>query len=385
MKFRLNSLGVRMSRYIKAMALFAVISLIGIPATHADWVENGVAICTMTGVQDVPSIVPDGASGAIVAWRDDRVINSDIYAQRVDALGNVLWLGTGMPVCTAPNSQSYPAVVTDGADGAILSWQDARSGSVPEIYAQRLNADGYIQWQSNGVPVCTGQLGLVQGQIIPDGAGGAIISWHDRRFFTNDVFTQRIGPDGSALWTVNGVTITSQPRNQTYPSLASDGVGGAIITWQDNRDGAYDIYAQRVNASGAVQWTTDGIVVCNAGDSQMYPRIIPDGSGGAIISWTDGRNTLDNDIFAQRIDSDGNLLWTSAGVVVAQKMYDQEDSRLIPDGGGAIITWIDYRSGASWDIYAQKINSSGTPQWTSGGVVVCNATGDQQNVQLVPN
>jgi hypothetical protein len=371
---------------MKAVALFAVLmGFIGIPALHADWEENGIAICTMTGVQDIPVIVPDGASGGIIAWRDDRVINSDIYAQRVDALGSVLWLGTGMPVCTAPNSQSYPAIVNDGSDGAILMWQDARSGSVLDIYAQRINSDGYIQWQANGVPVCTGQMGLVQGRTIPDGAGGAIIAWHDRRFFTNDVFTQRIGPTGSALWTVNGVTITSQPRNQTYPSLASDGAGGAIIAWQDNRDGAYDIYAQRIDASGSVQWTADGIVVCNAGQSQTAPRVITDGAGGAIIAWTDGRNTVDNDIFAQRIDADGNPLWSAGGVVVAQKMYDQEDSRLIPDGGGAIVTWIDSRSGASWDIYAQKINSSGAPQWTSGGVVVCDAAGDQLNVQLVPN
>ena len=54
----------------------------------------------------------------------------------------------------------------------------------------------------------------------------------------------------------------------------------------------YDIYAQRVNASGVVQWMTDGIAVCMAGYDQTYPRIVSDGSGGAIVTWQDTRSGI---------------------------------------------------------------------------------------------
>ena len=164
----------------------------------------------------------------------------------------------------ATNSQSTPFIVPDGTGGAIVAWQDFRSGSTNDIYAQRIDSFGFIQWTADGVPVCTGQTGLVLGQMIPDGAGGAIIVWHDRRDFTNGVFAQRVSPAGAMMWTGNGVVVSSETGHQQNPSLASDGAGGAIIAWEDARNGPNDIYAQRIDGTGTAMWAANGIVVCEA-------------------------------------------------------------------------------------------------------------------------
>jgi hypothetical protein len=221
-------------------------------------------------------------------------------------------------------------------------------------------------------------------QIIPDGTGGAIIAWYDRRNATNDVFVQRISGGGAVAWTANGVTICAEAGSQTNPVLASDGASGAIIAWQDQRIANWNIYAQKVNAAGAVQWAANGIVMCDAAQSQTSPQIIPDGSGGAIIAWTDHRNALDDDVYAQRVDASGNPLWTANGAaVVASMTGNQRNCRIVPGGSGeALVTWIDYRGG-SGDVYAQKMDASGTPLWTSNGVAVCAATGNQVTLQLM--
>ena len=70
----------------------------------------------------------------------------------------------------------------------------------------------------------------------------------------------------------------------TNPAITSDGAGGAIVTWHDTRSGGTtDIYAQRVNASGAIQWTADGVALCTARGNQDYVWITIDGAGGAIV------------------------------------------------------------------------------------------------------
>jgi len=374
-----------MCKYLKLAVFLSVFTgFIGIPALHADWVEDGNAICTIFNNQDTPVIVSDGAGGAIIAWRDNRTLTTNIYAQRVDDDGNILWLPDAMPVCTAPNSQSYPIIIADGSGGAIIAWHDFRSGNVVDLYAQKLNSNGYIQWTVNGVAICTGQMNPQLGQMISDGAGGAIITWFDHRDFTYNVFAQRIGADGTVQWTANGVTISAASGNQMYPSLASDGASGAIIAWQDNRNGFNDIYAQRVDATGNVEWTVNGIVVCAAGQYQSTAQIISDGSGGAIIAWSDHRNTLDYDIYAQRVDADSTLLWPGGGVAISATFYNQMSCRLVPAGTGeAIVIWVDYRSGSDADIYAQLVDASGTPLWTANGIVVCGAADDQFNVQLI--
>src|SRR6266481_6220801 len=104
-----------------------------------------------------------------------------------------------------------------------------------------------------------------------------------------------LGPGGQARAQGSGdpainLPICTDPNNQLGVSIASDGGGGAILTWQDNRNGTYDIYAQRVSATGVAQWTANGVVVCAAASEQYAPTIVSDGAGGAIITWQDNRH-----------------------------------------------------------------------------------------------
>jgi hypothetical protein len=374
-------------KYIKLPVLVAALAgTMVVSSVHAQWTDDGIPLCTAGGAQESPVITYDGTGGAVIVWTDSRSpVNANIYAQGVTADGAIRWFPTAMPACTAANYQSNPMIVPDGAGGTIIAWQDLRSGGTLDLYVQKLSIIGYIQWESNGVAICTGKTGLALGGMISDGAGGAIITWHDRRNFTNDIFAQRIASDGTVMWTTNGVTVCSQPEHQQNPALAPDGSGGAIIAWEDRRDGGYDIYAQKLDASGAPQWTAGGIPICDSGQNQTTARVAEDGSGGAVIAWSDRRNTVDFDIFAQRVDASGVIQW-GFGSAVGAWMQDQIDCQLIHIGSGeTIVTWIDGRSGTSTDIYAQKLDASGTAQWTFAGIAVCEAAGDQDNVRIVTN
>ena len=373
---------------MKVATLIALSAVMIISSTvHAAWVADGIPVCLPIGQQDQPVVAPDGAGGVFVVWRDSRtVVNTDIYVQHIDADGNILLLNEGMPVCTAANSQSTPLIVPDGAGGAIVAWQDFRSGSTGDIYAQRIDSFGFIQWTADGVKVCAGQTGLILKEMISDGAGGAIIAWHDRRDFTNGVFAQRVGPTGTMMWTNNGVVVSSESGHQQNPSLASDGAGGAIIAWEDARNGLNDIYAQRIDGTGTAMWAANGIIVCDAADMQISPRVIGDGANGAIIAWSDQRNTVMFGIFAQRLDGSGNPLWTANGLVISSVMNDQFYCRIVPVGSDeAIIMWEDGRNATDYDIYAQKIDLTGTVAWTSHGIPICMAAGNQTHLRLVPD
>jgi len=323
------------------------------------WTTDGVLICTVAGDRYNPELVSDGAGGAIITWNDYRSGSSDIYAQRINANGEVLWITNGVPICTAMNSQYSPQLVIDGTGGAIIMWDDYRSGS-PDIYAQRINANGEVLWTTDGVPICTATNEQLYPQLVSDDAGGAIITWQDKRSGNDDIYAQRINANGEVLWTTDGVSICTASNEQLYPQLVSDDAGGAIITWQDKRGGNIDIYAQRINANGAVLWTTDGMVISTATGEQWYPQLVSDDVGGAIITWQDKRSDILNDIYAQRVNPNGEVLWTTDGVSLCTATNEQLYPQLVSNGpGGAIITWQDKRSGND-DIYAQNVNFDGT-------------------------
>lgn len=122
-----------------------------------------------------------------------------------------------------------------------------------------------------------------------DGAGGAIVVWEDNRGTSTDVYAQRVSAAGTPLWTANGVLLCSAAGNQLLPKIASDGAGGAIVAWQDSWSGTYDIFAQRISAAGATQWTTNGVGVCALTADQTNPTLATDGASGAIFTWQDAR------------------------------------------------------------------------------------------------
>ena len=352
----------------------------------AQWQSGGVVVCDTVNGQMNPRAVSCGGSDAIIVWQDSRNgVHYDIYAQRLDGSGNAQWGKNGVAVCGAAGAQQRPRLVSDGVGGAIIVWEDYRSGSSYDVYAQRVDGSGNMQWAPDGVPVCTVAGDDRYPELTPDASHGATVVWQDYRSGTSyDIYAQRIDGSGGAVWTPNGIAVCALAYGQILAQITPDGVGGAIVAWQDYRNTANnDLYAQRLNALGVPQWTTDGVPISTAADHQAECRICADGAGGAIVAWQDRRTGGVYDIYAQRVDASGTTLWTANGAAVCQATNTQRYCQLTPDGaGGATIAWEDYRTGTSYDIYAQHVSATGTTSWTPDGVAVCAATLDQGNVQV---
>lgn len=132
---------------------------------------------------------------------------------------------------------------------------------------------------------------------------------------------------------MNGVAICTSVGKQVYPKIISDGSGGAIITW-DFFDPPYDIYAQRINSAGIVQWVANGVAICTAPGPQREPSLIQDEGGGAIITWNDNRSNF-NDIYAQHINASGVVQWLNNGTPICMAVDNQHSPVLVSDGSGS--------------------------------------------------
>jgi hypothetical protein len=386
------------------------------------WNPNGTLICNYpysSPMHDTPQICSDGAGGAIIGWFDySRNGWPQIYAQRVNSAGTTLWKSNGTAVYTQSGSNQDLRLCSDGSGGAIFIWSDNRTPKIPfnywNIYAQRLNATGGVVWKSSGVPICNASGIQTNPQLVSDGAGGAIIVWEDNRNITNswDIYAQRIDANGVLKWNANGTSIypwiykQCKPQlirnefgdilitwedwasfnhanimiqkrnlvgveiwtrimapkncNQTDPQLCSDMVGGAIVTWQDDRNGLWDIYINHLPSNGLNSWASYGLVICDEPGSQYYPQICSDGDGGAFLVWKDDRSmTGAYDVYGQWVNSSGGIRGDANGMAICTLSSEIDNPQIVNNElNRAIIVWEDYRS-STWDIYAQLFK--GTP------------------------
>jgi len=362
------------------VVLAGLVLIVGMCPVLGQWTERGVQVSGGLGEQKDPIIISDSGGGAIVVWAyypgqygDGQ---ADIYAQRISSDGSLLWAQNGIPVCAADTLQYRPNMAADGKHGAIVVWQDRRDID-DNIYAQRVRGDGSLVWTLD-VAICTAP-GVQRGPCIAsDGMGGAYIAWQDRRNGADETYAQRVDSNGTLLWIDDGVQVCAVPEGHfadyDYPEIIFDGAGGAIIAWVDTRTNKYKVVAQMMDGNGQLQWAPGGVEVSMTALDQEYQKLIADGRGGAIISWRQkGMDVWYHDnVFAQRIDSLGNICWGDTGAAICSGNWYCSWPDPVADGeGGAIISWEDMRTGQT-DIYIQRIDSDGHTLWAADGMALCD-------------
>lgn len=356
-----------------------------IPLIASNWQDEGTIICDATEDQEYPKIISDGNGGAIIVWRDERESSGppvdDIYAQRVNSTGHTLWDNNGAVICNETGNQYDPLLITDGNGGAIIVWEDMRTAT-PRFYAQNINSSGQTKWTKNGTFIYESTSDIFDSGICSDDDGGAIISWRDQTSGKWDIYALKINSTGAVEWKTTICNVTGEKDN---PVICADGSGCAVVAWLDPRGSKY-IYAQRIDSNGYTLWPDNGTLICNYAYGAQTPSICSDGQGNSTIVWVDIRDGfLTRDIYAQRIDSSGNAIWKDNGTLISNATEYQYYVKIINStDGGAVITWEDWRdfTYTSRDIYAQKVNSTGDIQWDINGTVICQEIGDQEQPEL---
>lgn len=307
--------------------------LIFLTTSISQWQINGVPVCDtiISGGQALqPQIAPDGAGGAYVAWRDARNGSDlDIYAQHIDSAGRMLWQRNGISVVQAPYNQNFPQLCSDGEGGVFIAWEDDRSLVQTHVYVQRYNKDGIALWDSNGVKAeDNGGLFI---RLDTDDKGGVVIAWST----VYNVRVQRLDSIGHRMWGDSGIVMmdfkSSIPPGDV--AVVSDGRGGAIVSWISPRSDTASTWAQRIDSSGKVRWTTNGVSLSGTAKyNRMAIASVGDTKGGAFVTWSTSSNS---GVYLQRIDSTGKILLPDTGLYVA---YGGTAGNMVTDGKGGAIT-----------------------------------------------
>jgi len=249
-------------------------------------------------------------------------------------------------------------ICSDGAGGAVTAWTDYRPASGTAVYARRVDGSGTPMWAADGLLIATGH-DQSSAKLLPDGSGGVFITYYDSQN-GGEGYAQRVDASGSLLWGAGGVPMTNNPASQGALGLIADGQGGFIAGLSDYRNGAPDVYAQRMDGSGIVQWSAAGEPICECAGSQFGGALVPDGAGGGIALWY-GEPGVD-DLYAQRLNGSGTTLWTAGGVAISTADQRQRPTDALGDGaGGAVLIWNDWRNfpDGDYDIYVQSVNGNG--------------------------
>ncbi len=356
-----------------AIVLCFALFTIGLFAT-LEWTE-AVAIRQGVNIEWFRTGIETTDGGAIYVWSDTKLGERDLWAQKVDGAGNMVW-GEPVLIDGKPDRQEDPVITRTNDNNYVIAWIDFSADLDGDVYAQKIDGEGNLLWQEGGVPVCT----LVGMQIAlnmePDNEGGVYIIWVDSRNPSKDLFGQRLSANGSPLWIINGIPIATGLGDEMQNTMLPDGEGGMIIAYTHSYAGNDDLYAKRFNANGTMVWQNT-LVISEAEGSQSDIRMAALNDGNFVFTWADKRSA-DTDIYAQKINLAGDLLWGSYLIVYSDQnglARPQVNPRIVKTSdNGVIIVWEDFRLDTqNPDLFAQKISASGIKQWSEQGIALCTA------------
>jgi hypothetical protein len=294
-----------------------------------------------------------------------------------------------LPISVVPGGASAPVALADGAGGAFIVWPDSRYDPIPSsgIYAQHVLASGNVDpvWPINGRVFFGSNDPQREPAVVSDGTGGILVAWLDQRSGISDAYVHHMLGSGTLdpVWPLSGVALTSS-HGPVELAAAPDGAGGAFVIWADDRARQYpDIYAQHVLASGLVDpaWPVDGLPISTEAGFQQHPKIVVDGAGGAFVGWWD-RPTFTVRIHHLLVSGALDPSWPAGGV-----LFLGGDTNvgfpMIADGSGGVIAAWDHSTPTGPDVFAAHVLVSGVVDlaWPDS-LPVCSAPGYQLQINL---
>jgi hypothetical protein len=284
------------------------------------------------------------------------------------------WQSRGVVVCEAAREQGNPLMAQDGAGGAIVVWEDDRNADW-NIYAQRIDGAGMPLWAPDGIAIATasGEEELLQ--VVAGSSGEAIVLWKR----SSNIYAQKIDASGALQWNGSeGIEIYTIAE-AISALMVSDGAGGAIVAFIAYTMGSDNIYAQRLDHHGSEAWALGGVMITGGAGDESQICMASDGAGGAVVGFVSGSPP---NVGVQRVMASG-ATWIGGAVPVGPTMVARTNPAIASDGdGGAIVAW-QQDNIASIDIAAQRVDASGALAWASGGTFLCGATDDQTDPEII--
>ena len=233
-----------------------------------------------------------------------------LLAQKLDSGGALLWGSDHVAVFDGGSLQygNYPEFVPDGTGGAVFSWYDTASLQL-QCYAQHVLADGTEAFPHNGSAASTNtsRVRVSPSAAINSSTGETFLFWEeqDASQSQSGVYGQKFDSVGNRQWTNEGAVVVPVGSDEnTQMRCLTEGLGAFAFWVQSAGLGQDKLYGARLDGAGSIDVARFDVASALNDKSRLV--VGRSTSGFAILSWQDDRSDA-GDIFAQNVNSDGSL------------------------------------------------------------------------------
>jgi len=193
-----------------------------------------------------------------------------------------------------------------------------------------------------------------------------------------------------AQWVNNPALNTKLVIDGSKPiniSSVEDLKGGAFIFWEDNKSGFQnEIFFIHMDGNGKVSFQADGKKISDLNGDKFTPAVSQNLPNTAVVVWKDYTKSKNGNLFAQRVYTNGNLLWQINGVQVTPNYPDVIDYSICSDKDGNVYVAYVAKAdefGSNYKIILQKIKVNGQLSDNINGILVDDSPGRKTTSNVI--
>jgi hypothetical protein len=338
------------------------------PCAQAQWSADpsaNLVVGLIDGYVDYRvAVTADG--GCWVAWGTHVASGFELRVQRFDAAGHSVFPYGGIVALALQDFNVWigDCVVTDS--GELVVGVNRLSGDV----LQRLRPSGLPLWGPVGLqtsrPTSFTRIAAFEDDVVLAGF----------ELGTGLTLAQRIDRTGAEAWG-GGVLLTPFSHTSLGIDVDSSGVVIAGYVWSSAGTGLA-LAVQRVDALGGLPWGPNASRVSGSAPVGFWtgaPAIRATGAGGAILAYPVELSLGINDVFVQRLDPQGAVMYGPFGMPVSTLVQGRDTFDLEYDdvSDGAVVAWWERElvfppTATPASLRVQNIDAAGTRRWTPTGM-----------------
>jgi hypothetical protein len=324
------------------------------------WGETGLEIYNTNTMQDNPIAISSTNNTIIVCWQDYdaiEVYSSKIRVQKIDASGNLLWGNAGILLDESGINDLDTKIMNHNDGGVYVIWQETYQSEVRGI---RLLADGSIaEGWGEGLELLPT---TYRYDAHTDQMNGIILASKT----DDDIYIQRIGEDGNKLWGYYGTLLHNGNEDIREIDICSSVANEYYFAWRTyGQNGVREIAIQKADSTGNPIWDSPTIIM---DEYATKLNAICSSDSQPIITWTQ-----DFSLYSQKLDSNGNLLWGDDGIILFESDYYLYSNSFVvkeDDTNCCIISWAAEGNDFENNIYIQRVNSNGDLLFGEDGLTI---------------
>ncbi len=326
----------------------------------------------------------DPYGNLILCFQDLRNVTNNVVIYKLTQTGDFPWGLNGIMLSNDTDDaySNMSPVVQCLSDGrTIAAWQ-RMTGTTSEIRLQSLAAaEGDLEWSANGIQITSTTARYTWPQLRDGLDGNVLVKYYEDTgpvwAPTRHMLMLSYDDNGFSNWT-NPVVIQGLGGISAWNQLigfAPDGAGGAVLTWHDDRNGvniSYT-YVQHVTLAGIMTMQPDGAPVSlETGYHQFYPRVnINTDTQEIYIFWN--RVSGNQDMWGlqmQKLSLSGERLWGDNGMsFITLGNYPTYPLRAGKMGDNMVFLYSispEINNDQVATIKAYAVSGTGQPMWAGG-------------------